>query len=316
MTNKLDAAARREAYREMQFRHGDDPHYWDYAQWIAEMLEQALEHVEGLVGPEAAAGPLRQLVEPVAIVDRPRAETWRDVLDDVFSAGTVWPISERLNEALMYGLYGVTPKELPVAQRRDWIDDLVSEVSTFAERSDIAVLGAGDNAIVKIANLAKSRHALDTGNGELDLHSMAVLGAVSEGRVRNLLSGTSGKLERGAGGGVVAMSALAWLQKREDFMDSIWSVEESSDEEDEEGPELDPKRLSFVPVARDGSTFNPSLARSGVYKIGAKGHEQDFSSFENALAALNTMPVPRWRRPNDKGHWGIVSGVAWQRIER
>lgn len=316
LTELMDADARREACSEMQFQYGDDHHYWDYAQWIAEMLEQSLEHVEGLVGPDAAAGPLRELVEPVAIQGYPNAVTWRDVIDDVFAAGTVWPISDRLDHALLYGVYGVTPADIPLETRAEWIADLVDEVRKFAARSDVVQLGSGENAILRIANLASSRYALDTGRGEVDVLSMSILGSVSEGRIRNLLSGTSGPLERGPNGGISALSALAWLQKRKEFLRSIWSETEPAGEDDDPTAKIEPEKVLFVPVARDGSFFNPDLVRGGTYQIGAKGHEESFDTFNEALAALNTMAVPRWRRPNDKGNWGIVSGVAWQRVEQ
>ena len=279
MIEMTDAAARREAFDEMQFQYGDDPHYWDYAQWIADMLILTLEHVEGLVGDEAAAVPLRQLVQPVADQSYPRAETWRDVVDDVFSVGTVWPISERLEDALLYGMYGVTPAGIRSDARVDWVSGLVEDVTAFAARSDVRSLRKDGNAITRIANLAASRHALDTGHGEVDVHSMSVLGSVSEGRVRNLVSASDGPFERGAGGGIVAMSALTWLQKRKGFLASIWNEDEPAPEEGDEPSEpIAPDQMIFVPVARDGSIFNPGLARSGIFQIGKKGEEQDFGS--------------------------------------
>ncbi len=317
MTDVTTAEARREACIEMQFQYGDNHHYWDYAQWIAEMLIQALEHVEGLVGEKIAAAPLRELVQPVADQGYPTAKTWRDVVDDIFAAGSVWLISERLQDALLYGMYGVTPENIPLEGRAEWIAGLVEEVMAFATRTDVRAMDADGNAIVRIANLASSRYALDTGRGEVDVHSMSVFASISEGRVRNLLSGSDGAFERGPEGGIIAMSALSWLQKRKGFLNSIWAEDEEVTPDDGEsaGP-VDPDRMIFVPVARDGSIFNPGLVRSGVFQVGAKGEEQNFSTFAEALSALNTMPVPRWRRPNDKGHWGIVSGVAWQRVER
>ena len=317
MIDETEADARREACSEMQFQYGDNHHYWDYAQWIAEMLIQALEHVEGLVGEKAAAAPLRQLVQPVADIGYPNANTWRDVVDDILAAGTVWPISERLQDALQYGMYGVTPADIPIETRADWIAALVSEVSEFAGRSDVRAMGGDENAVTRIANLASSRHALDLGRGEVDIHSMSIFASLSEGRVRNLLSKSDGTLERGQNGGIVAMSALTWLQKRKGFLSSIWADEEETlSEPSEPAAVIDMDRAIFVPVARDGSIFNPDLARSGTYQVGAKGEEQNFSTFTEALSALNAMSVPRWRRPNDKGHWGIVSGVAWQRVEK
>lgn len=62
--------------------------------------------------------------------------------------------------------------------------------------------------------------------------------------------------------------------------------------------------------------FTPDLLRNGAYRIGAKGGEKDIPSYAEALTRLNAMSVPRWRRPNEKGLWGIVSGVSWQRIEK
>ncbi|WP_220432327.1 hypothetical protein [Falsirhodobacter xinxiangensis] len=314
------AEERRDDWRDGLFAHGDDHEFWDYAQWLHEIFLNALTYVEDLVGAEAAAGPLRALVEPFAqITGLSYAETWQEAASDTLGVGAELPISGRIWLAKLYGFHGVTPKEVPVADRPAWISELVREVTTFAGRPDVKDLAAGRNAIVLIANIAQSRHALDFGDGEVDIGSMAILGGVTEGRVRNLLSGATAQLERGPGGGVLPMSALAWLQRRDGFLQSIWA-----DDEPENGNADDPKgnvapvsgELMFVPVARDGSMFGPDLARGGQFQIGAKGDERHFPTFDEALAALNEMPVPRWRRPNEHGHWGIVSGTTWQRIAR
>jgi len=70
---------------------------------------------------------------------------------------------------------------------------------------------------------------------------------------------------------------------------------------------------SLVPVAKCGSWFGPHLSRAGRFTIGAKGEEQPYAVYDEALAALRAMTVPRWRRPNSKGNWGIVAGVRWSR---
>lgn len=310
------AEDRREACAEMQFEYNGDSHYWDYAQWIAEILETALDNIEALVGTEIAAQPLRMLVEPVAQSGGDtHAETWRDVMEDVFSAGTIWPIGIQMQNALLYGLFGVTPADVPLDDRKSWIEGVVAEVSAFASRSDVRALTTSDNPIVRISNLASSRHALDQVRGEVDTLSMSILGGVSEGRVRNLMSGAEAQLERGPNGGVMAVSALAWLMKRKEFLRSIWT-EEDVDGTEETNELVDLDKMIFVPVARDGSMFGPDLKRGGRYQIGAKGEEQHFDIFYEALEALNAMSTPRWRRPNEHGHWGIVSGVSWQRIAR
>lgn len=313
MTNLMTAAERREAFEETAF-HKD--HEWDYAQWLHELTEEALEHIEGLMGAELAAAPLRQLVQPVADIGHPNAKTWRDAMEDVSAFFDVLPVSSRFHDAVLYGLYGVTPEKVAVEDRANWLDELATEITAFADRSDVKRLGNGENALLRIASLAASRYAIDTGRGEVDMHSMAILGGVTEGRVRNLLSETSSALERGPNGGIVAMSAASWLQKKKGFLASIWQEEDLPEEANDEGLAIPPEKMIFVPVARDGSMFTPDLIRNGAYRIGAKGEEEDISGFAEALARLNTMPVPRWRRPNEKGLWGIVSGVAWQRIEK
>lgn len=72
---------------------------------------------------------------------------------------------------------------------------------------------------------------------------------------------------------------------------------------------------SMVPVAKCGSWFGPHLSRASGFTIGAKGEEFRCIDYVEALAALRAMTVPRWRRPNSKGNWGIVAGVDWCRSD-
>lgn len=76
------------------------------------------------------------------------------------------------------------------------------------------------------------------------------------------------------------------------------------------------KGMIRVPVAADGTTFDPCLARNGYYTVGAKGAEEKHASFDAALDALTRMDKPRWRRPNAAGNWGIVSGCSWRDIRK
>lgn len=76
------------------------------------------------------------------------------------------------------------------------------------------------------------------------------------------------------------------------------------------------QQLVLVPIAADNSHFGPHLARNGRYTVGAKGAEVQYDDFDAALIALREMDKPRWRRPNDAGNWGIVSGRDWIRIEK
>jgi len=72
-----------------------------------------------------------------------------------------------------------------------------------------------------------------------------------------------------------------------------------------------PVPQTLVPRSKDGSVFHRGLRKNRGYIIGAKGEEFAIDDFLDALKALHAMDTPRWRRPNQNGNWGIVSGVEW-----
>lgn len=67
-----------------------------------------------------------------------------------------------------------------------------------------------------------------------------------------------------------------------------------------------------IPIAADGTQFDlANCCRSGGYRVGPKGKEHKFARFEDALATLNLMEKPFWRRPNSNSNWGIVTAATW-----
>jgi hypothetical protein len=69
--------------------------------------------------------------------------------------------------------------------------------------------------------------------------------------------------------------------------------------------------MTNVPVAKDGTFFGPHLEVGGYFTVGNKMAEKKFSDFTEALEYLKKEPIARWRRPNHRGHRGIVTAVAW-----
>ncbi|WP_217358039.1 hypothetical protein [Alteromonas pelagimontana] len=69
---------------------------------------------------------------------------------------------------------------------------------------------------------------------------------------------------------------------------------------------------SAIPYAKDGTAFTPELSKNGFFTVGEKGDEQKIGSYEEALHYLRKMDKAKWRRPNPKGNWGIVSAVEWR----
>ncbi|MCA1336872.1 hypothetical protein [Pseudooceanicola marinus] len=312
---RMTAADRREAWFGdertglVEYLRGYDLELGDHAAAVFRAVEQ-------LFGRDAVASHLLKVV-PNAPHD---AETWGDVL---FAPSAPrdggWKAVELLDGAGLYGLFGVTPEDIPFAARRAWVAKLPLQL---ADLKDYLHLKA-DGEMSRVVNLALSRHALDTGFsyddtgeetlGVVDIGSLAIFGGVTEGRIRNILSSGDGGLEK-VGQRVTAVSAATWLKGRKEFFASIWQL---PDEVAPEAPSPDfAEEVVFVPVAADGSHFHPGLARGGKFMIGAKGEEVQYPSFDEALAALQKMATPRWRRPNEVGNWGSVSGRDWKRIER
>lgn len=75
--------------------------------------------------------------------------------------------------------------------------------------------------------------------------------------------------------------------------------------------------LVVVPVAGDGSWFSPACRQGAGFKIGPKFAERKIEDYWQALDVLvNQMPVPKWRRRNKEGNWGIVSQRSFERVAR
>lgn len=312
LPENMTAADRRQAWFENELtgyaRSGtsEPPMSWDYGDEIIEILTGHFLALENILGAKDIAEPLFALLHGPDV----EGDTWREAFETYHPTLTQeWAGTLLIDNAGIYGLYGVTPAEISHSDRTAWVESLAERLAAF--RTDVHPVPGG--VIDRITNLALSRRAIDTGEGTVDLLSLSLLGGVTEGRVRNILSGSDSPLERSAQG-VTAASAADWLKGRKEYFASIWQ------KPDEVAPEPASAdfigEVIFVPVAGDGSTFGPELLRNGHYTIGAKGAEVQYDSFEAALKALHKMDTPRWRRPNAAGNWGIVSGRDWKRVEK
>ncbi|MCV3765144.1 hypothetical protein [Rhizobium sp. TRM95796] len=291
---------------------------WDFGQWIVSIVEAAGEYLTAIVGEQAAAEGLTTMLAPVGAATgyTYSGNEWRRILEDAMPAiYGIWPIARRLEEAAAYAIYGVIlQKDVAPSERRRYIESLVSEMMQFIDKSPLALwkISASDQDIqlTKIVRLAANRMALDDG-GLVEPAALAEFGGVSEGRIRNMMSGNDRKLGN-EGGRIPAADALAWLKDRAEFFDSIW---ESVDEPEQPSQPIDAaSTVLFIPVGRDGTPFHPGLIRGGNYTVGTKGDEVQIADFSDALAHLQRMPAPSWRRPNDVGNWGIIRGVEWKRF--
>src|SRR4029079_19666173 len=167
---------------------------------------------------------------------------------------------------------------------------------------------------------AEGRFHLDSGRG-VKPEQLAALARVSVKSVRNLLTpkGGSSDMKLNREGEIAAADCQRWLESRPDFKTSLWQTADRDmpREKAVRNATGDLGEVLFVPVARDGSWFDPISCRNARgYMIGPKRAEEPVDDYQEAVARLSQMSTPYWRRPNEHGNWGIVSGISWQRKVR
>ena len=243
-------------------------------------------------------------------------EDWRATLEDEANgAYSEWPLGQRLHDLTAYANFGILLSARVGGDPADWereIEALVTESASFVQRIPVAeLLGEGrDHSLEKIAAKAKGRFALDQGRGIDPMH-LALLGGVSESRMRSLISGKSPQIAREEGL-VPAYLALEWLADHDRFLPSLWRQGPSSDDY----PLLMPatqtiRKPVFVPKAADGTIFNPGCRTTKGFVIGPKNTPEYIDDFYEALECLQVMDPPRWRRPSaTTGRPGLVTGTG------
>ncbi|SNB74170.1 hypothetical protein SAMN06265338_1061 [Rhodoblastus acidophilus] len=285
---------------------------------LRELCERLSDYLSAIAQPEVVNQALIRILAP----DHDRKGTeilpsvdWRKVLDDTSGLWfTELPIGGVLFQLGAYANYGIVMSntEGRVDDAHKKLEELIERAETFYKLSPLDLWGIEpNNDLQKLVQIASNRWALDNGR-PVEPVALAIFGGVSEGRMRNMTSGQN-KTFSLVDGRIPAQEALAWLSTRDEFWNSIWR--EDAQPQYGMSREAPIKEAIFLPVARDGSVFHPGLYRGSGYTIGPKGSEDTVEHFENALKTLQEMPTPYWRRPNEKGNWGIVVGIEWARFD-
>jgi hypothetical protein len=241
-------------------------------------------------------------------------EDWASALEEhAFGNAYTWRIGARFHDLNAYAHYGITLSGGRTAEEREsWLKKLIEETTAFIKKVpfDAWNLQAGD--INHTHRLALGRWALDNDEA-IEPYALAEFGGVTERRIRNLMAGSERIFGSEDGGRVPARDALGWLRRRPSFRPSAWR-EQSTFEDLADTQPLALDSVHFVPVAKDGTIFHRGLARDGVYTVGEEGNELRTASFEEALATLQRLPFPTWRRPSPYGVWTMVRGIRWERL--
>jgi hypothetical protein len=300
---------------------------------LAALVEAAGDYLALILGEEAVdRGMTAMLREGFGNLESP----WRTALaNEEFNLWAETSLGNDLFDAGAYAHYGVGPSSSgDLDDRTEAVRAMVENAAVFLRRSPLeawldpddageTLLGRQDGpfglkargaALKRLVMLADNRWALDN-DRPIEVAALAHFGGVSEARIQNMAAGANRTFNKDADGRIPAHEALAWLDGRESFWPSIWRAEHDEQDIDQGGgkPLSDP---IFIPVARDGTAFNPGLLRNGSFTVGPKGDEAHVARFDEALARLQAAPSPYWRRPNENGAWGIVRGVHWERMDR
>lgn len=245
----------------------------------------------------------------------PKDDEWDDkVLGDTSIEVSGYPLARELESLACYALFGIySPPQQSQANQdpEQHLGEILDRAKAVVSESPLEQWMPDSREylpLVRVVMLADNRWNLDHGL-PVEPDALAYFGGVTPARVRNLMSGPDRKFTS-HNGRVPAQQALDWLADRDTFFDSIWRVQPKVVDSVTQNEVNEPL---FVPVARDKSIFHPGLARANGFTIGPKGAERHVSDYHDALTELQRMPIPYWRRPNEKGKYGIVRGVEWER---
>ena len=284
---------------------------------LAAIVTAAGNFLTRIVGKDDVDAGMARLIKRVVEVSGGTLvdpSQWREALEDAaYCCFSEWALGAPLHDLAAYAFYGIIldGSDSPDERERN-LKDAIAQAEEFLRTTPASHWGILPNSdLHRLVRLASNRWALDHGD-PVEPAALAEFGGVSEGYVRNLISGQKHGFTSNDGR-VPAQAALAWLTGRPEFWNSIWREQVLPQYGVKHRPALE--RAVFIPVARDGSAFHPGLTRGAGYSIGEKGAETQISDFEEALASLQKMPAPYWRRPNTAGNWGTVAGIRWVRLD-
>lgn len=242
------------------------------------------------------------------------AQGWRDFLNDAMGSRIdiiEWVVGWR--QAAEYAGQGICPGARlvgpSVEARREAVKALVQRA---AQEIELGKIMHGER-FLHLWRGVQARGALDGFGGLLTAEGLGLLSGAQPSQIRQAIA--AGELTPAEDGGIPLGQARAWLARRREFRPSRWLNLDDDQWPVDRSKVLEPDAAGnvWVPQDADGVPFTPVhvvrvLNRTGGLRVttGAKGYEVQHDSYADAFAALMAMEVPRWRRRNEAGNWGIV----------
>lgn len=282
---------------------------------LIEVVVRAGDLLAETVGPDAVTTGFAALTRALGYEVNHDAD-WAEALrDQAFGDAYCWAMGERLHNLNAYAYYGIALNGGRTAEEREaLLREEIKAVAAFMAKVPFAAWGIDPGDAGRTLRRAEGRFALDTGAG-VDPATLALLGGLSERRIRNMMAGKERRFDVDGEGKILANEALSWLAHRpKEFRPSRWRDQNTFEDLAEPAAEIEVP--AFVPIASDNSVFHPGLVREGTYTVGRGARESRYETYEAALAALQKLADPAWPRPTPNGTWTTVTAARWARMSR
>jgi len=303
-----DPAALREDFHQL-YGNGRDFE----GETLIDLVIGASAFLADIVGAEATNAGFAALARALDYAV-PEDAKWAEALKEQASSDAYcWPAGARLHDLNAYAYYGITLNGgRTAAAREKALRREIETVAAFMGKVPFAAWGIDPGDAGRTLKRTQARFQLDTGQ-DIDPGDLALLGDISEGRIRNMMAGKERAFSV-KDGKIPAIEALSWLKNRTDkFRPSCWRDQNTFEDVVEQTVEVED--ALFVPVASDNSIFHPGLARNGAFTVGHGKREKKYNSYDEALASLQKLANPAWSRPTANGRWTTVHAVRWARMD-
>lgn len=292
------------------------------------MLPELVEGCGLMFGEKATQAALRALLFPPQgfVFSADERDRYDKLGYRIFLAETSVPdaveMTQLWRDGAEYAGQGLAPHErdfTSIEDREQRVKKLIADGKT-ASKCGFAFVG---NDFNYLWDMVAARAELDFG-ARVSFGQLQLLSGLSLSAIRHAAS--VGELHPDEAGRVAAAEATQWLARRREFCLSRWrdaaDPQWAFDTKHIVTP--DAHGMIWVPQAAPDDRFTPDRvvrrtrgAATISITIGAKGDEDQFHDFYEALHELAKRDVPRWRRRNSVGNWGIVRARgAWVAVEK
>jgi hypothetical protein len=263
-----------------------------------------------IFGEDATENGFKEMVGN-CLPDSTKEFGWRKaLLEEINGLYCELPIGVNFHDIEAYANYGILiSASNNEKQRETKIKQLIEHAESFLSLIPLKEWKLEAEHLTMIADKALVRWKLDC-QQEITAKELALISGRAVQTIKNNLS--NNKQILGNEYCIKTKDALSYLVGVKEFKKSIWRDQDDTDILKAINAPLED--IYFVPMATDGTVFNPTLQKDGLFIVGSEELEKTYTSFKKALSHLQEMHTPIWRRPTESGVWTQVKSFEWKRM--